>query len=378
MKNNSNVIDDSYPYFSDGDILTLLLKKIFNIQTWKITLSFVIIFNLPILFSAIANNVLFSTPTQVGLLNDYSFWFLQISSVPATVYFFFWLPKGIIRVLNGLIQNKSIRDISNNKDKFNDFVKEFDNSYTKWIWSIFSLFLIAVFMIFFSIPEQKNFVIWQTSGPFIFWYTILFWAFFFYIGLLAVIKVIITVFWFNRLFNRFEIDVRVLHPDGAGGLSPLGDFSVKIGYVIGVYGIASVSASLSESYITTTKFSGPILSNALILLIATYIILAPIVFFAPIGAARSAMRAAKNEFLLQVSNQFEIETKILKSLLSSDGDILKNKMEKIDQLKKIHKMATSFPVWPFNVQNIVRFFSSISSPFILGIFTKLIDIILKP
>jgi hypothetical protein len=106
-----------------------------------------------------------------------------------------------------------------------------------------------------------------------------------------------------------------------------------------------------------------------------YLILAPIVFFAPIGAARSAMKDAKNEFILQIADQFEIETNNLKLFLAFDSDKLGKSLVKIEQLQKIHDIATKFPVWPFSTNNLIRFISSISSPFVLGVLSIIIDVI---
>lgn len=375
MKKTHTASNVQMNLFTKGDPLTYLLKKKLKLPIWFIIISAIVLLNVPVIIAAKLNSILFSTSSRVGLLNDYSWWFLQLTSVPATVFYFFWLPDGILGVVIGLKNNKALMAEGNDDSDFDNFLEEFDRTYSHWAWVVSSSILIIIFMFFFSVPEQRTFVIWQTSSPFLFWYTIFFWAFFFFLGLLGVIRVIIAILWFNRLFKRFRVDVRVLHPDGAGGLSPLGEFSVKIGYLIGIYGVASVSATLSESYITTTKFAGPMLSNALIPLLLVYVILAPIVFFAPIGAARSAMKAAKNEFILQIADQFEIETRRLQSFLVSDSNELKKSLERIEQLQKIHSIATKFPVWPFNVENIIRFFSAISSPFVLGIISLVIDLV---
>ena len=74
-----------------------------------------------------------------------------------------------------------------------------------------------------------------------------------------------------------------------------------------------------------------------------------------------------------MADQFEIETAKLQSLLASDSDEIQKSLDKIEQIQKIHNIATKFPVWPFNTQNIVRFFSSISSPFILGVISIVIE-----
>ena len=102
-------------------------------------------------------------------------------------------------------------------------------------------------MWFGIIPEQRNFISWQTANNIVFWYHELFWYIAFSIGAVALLKVSITLYWFNRIFVEFKADVRVLHPDMAGGLSPLGNFSVKIGYMIGIFGFTFVMVIWSQS-----------------------------------------------------------------------------------------------------------------------------------
>jgi hypothetical protein len=361
--------------FTKGDFLTEILKGHLKLPNWLITISITLVLNIPILIASAINNALFSTTYRIGLLNDYSWCLHQFTSIPATIFYFFWLPDEISKVIKGLRQNKVLSIPKNEEDKFHKFLTQFDRAYSHRVWALGSFILVAAFMVLMAIPEHKTFITWETSGSFIFWYTTFFWAFFFFIGLLGVVRVIVITFWFNRLFKEFKIDVRVLHPDGAGGLSPLGEFSVKIGYLIGVYGLASVSVTLSESYVTTTKFSGPMLTNALIPLLIVYLILAPVVFFTPIGAARFAMKEAKRAFILQIADQFDLETTKLQTLFKSDSNELGSGLEKIEELQKIHAIATKFPVWPFNVENLLRFFSAISSPFVLGVVSLIFNFI---
>jgi hypothetical protein len=365
-------------YFVSGDPFTWLLKKRLRLRAMAIAFGGTILLQAPIAVVGLIDDLWVSTPNRVGLLGDYSWWIALVTFVPAIIYSFFWLPDGIGSVIVGLASNRAIglhKEGKDDKTASDDFINGFNSDYSNWIWALLSLVIMACFVFFLMLPEQRGFATWQTSGEFVFWYTIAFWGLLFFLGLLAVIRVVIVIIWFNRLFRQLNIDVRVLHPDGAGGLSPLGEFSVRIGYLIGLFGVSAVSVSLTQSYRLTLQFSGPMLSSALVILIVVYALLAPIVFFAPIGAARFAMKAAKYGFILQIADQFEIETTKIQSLLGSDSDEIRKRLEKIEQLQKIHDIANRFPVWPFNVQSIIRFFSAVSSPFVLAIISIVIDLV---
>lgn len=364
-------------YFVAGDPLTHLFRKRLKLGPGLATLIIVLVLNIPILIAAIINNAWNSTPTRVGILRDYSWWISNITSVPATIFFFFWLPDSIYEVINGLQKNKIISQTKSigESSGLEKFLTQFWKSYSNIAWLLISFVLVAMYMVLFSLPIQQAYKNWQTSGTFIFWYTVFYWLFVFVIGSLFITRGIISILWFNHLFKSFDINIRILHPDGAGGLSPLGKFSVKIGYLLGIYGIASVAATFSESYVLTTRFSGLIFSPALLPLLITYLVMAPIAFFAPIGAARAAMKKAKNNLLLEISDQLDSDKEKLLSLLHSKPAGLKQGIEKIEQIQKIHKIVSGFPVWPFNADNLVRFFTSVSSPVILGLLSLLLDVL---
>ena len=254
------------------------------------------------------------------------------------------------------------------------FLQSFGAGYQHWFWALVSFIGAAIFTFGIAAPAQATFKTWQTANGFIFWATILFWLAIFFMGTLSLIRAFLAIVWFNRLFREFEVDVKVLHPDGAGGLAPLGGFSVRVGYLIAVYGIAVVAAALSASYVSTGRFTGPMLTPSLTLLVILYLVLSPIIFFAPIGAARSSMRSAKNEALLRIALQFEIDNAELQRLISSRPARLEQALRKVQQLRSIHEMTSKFPVWPFNTQSLFRYFSAISSPFALGLLSLAIDL----
>jgi hypothetical protein len=358
--------------FYRGDPFTYLLKGKLKFNNWVSTILLTIILDAPLLIGIAMSNSFLSTPGRIGLLSDYNMLFFQFTSVPATIYFFLWLSDGIFEVISGLKKNKALVATD---EKVNEFINKFGKIYSNWLLVICSTLLIVVFEIFFAIPEHRTFLTWETSSHFVFGYTVFYWSFIFIMGLLLILRGFISLLFFNRLFKNFRIAVKVLHPDGSGGLSPLGTFSTRIGYLIGIYGIISVTTVLYQSYITTGTASGPLLTTDLLFLLIIYLVLAPVAFFAPIGAARSAMKTAKDEFILLISDQFEVETANIRKLISAETETLGKGLKKLGQLQALRKIVSSFPVWPFNVENLIRFFSAISSPFILAAISLIIDLI---
>jgi hypothetical protein len=227
------------------------------------------------------------------------------------------------------------------------------------------------------LPVHQRFKTWAQSSAFTFWYVEFFWFLLGFLVILGLIRYVVAIIWFNRLFNDYQVDVKILHPDGAGGLYPLGSFGVKVAYVIGAYGTAIVVNTMAQSYLLTGQYSGLSMNLPLGLIILGYVVLAPLVFFAPIGAAHSAMKNAKDEFVLQIAEQFETDLTKLRSLLSADSEELERNLGKLEQLRKLYRMSSQFPVWPFNTRNLVRFVTVVLSPLLIALVPSLIEALLR-
>ena len=364
--------------FVSGDPVSQLFNASWPVSRWKVVSTLVFGLNIPVVLIAGLNHALFDQGETTGFLHDYAWWIYQVSSVPVTILFFLWMPEGIQDVLMGLRRNRTVlppagRDES---EAFHEFITRFDRRYSQSLWVILCLVLVTLFMVIAVVPEHKTFKGWQTSGPILFWYHEAYWYLVFLLGTLIIVRVMISIYWFNRLFREFRVDVKVLHPDGAGGLAPLGAFSTKVGYLIGVYGVASLAAAWSHSaYLLKSYSLGPKIEPALVSMLVVYLIVAPLAFFAPIGSAHSAMKIAKDTFLLTLADQFEVDFLKVQAALASSSSELSTSIDKIEQLEKIHGLVSRFPVWPFNTANLVRFFSSILSPLLLALIPTIISLV---
>ena len=93
-----------------------------------------------------------------------------------------------------------------------------------------------------------------------------------------------------------------------------------------------------------------------------YFIFAPLVFIAPLWAAHDSMLKAKESAILNISSQFNNDLILTYKEISSNSKRLKDNIEKIEQLKKLHDLTTSFPVWPFDTETVRRFLLTMFSP----------------
>ena len=366
--------------FLTGDPITKFFRLKLNLRPLLSSIVLVSILLLPILILAFIFNYWQDSAERIGLMNDYEAWFYIFISIPAMFFYFFWLPMGINNVIQGLIDNKTLiipTDSEEHKDRFHQFILGFDKAYSRSIWAITSITLVTVYIILITAPELKTYQTWLNSEPIVYQYVLLFWILVFSIGLLFIIRVIISIVWLNNLLQEFPVDVRILHPDGAGGLSPLGEFSVKLGYLIGILGVTVVASTILSSYSMTGTFSGPIFTLNIIILTIVYFVMAPVAFFAPINSAHGVMKKAKYDFLLDISNQFESERERVQSLRTEDIKKYEDSFDKIFLLQKTFQFGRHFPVWPFNTDSLLRFFAAVTSPLVLAAVTTIINIVIK-
>lgn len=368
-----------YAQIFNCDPLTFMVRKKFKLPIWLVTILLIIILNLTLIIVANQSNSLYTVGSKTGLLFDYAWWVYQVTSVPAIILYYLWLPTGVLDVFLGLKNNKVLAtSLKPNKlsSNFDNFIQRFIKFYSHWAWILANAIAVFIFMLALTLPEFRHYNLWVNSGNTIFWVHGVFWYIIFSIGSLAVLKTLLSIYWFNKLFREFETDIRVLHPDKSGGLAVLGNFSVKIGYVIGIIGFTiAIDFWSHTSYVTRgVSFTN---QTSTILGIIGYIMFSPIVFFATIGTAHSAMQNAKNKSLLAISDQFEIDFYKIDSLLNKSAKELQDGMDKIEHLQKIHDLISKFPVWPFSVSNIIRFFSSTLSPIIFALLPYIVNAFLK-
>jgi hypothetical protein len=368
-------VPESIQLFYKADLLTFGIKKRLNISPLTAMILLYLFFNMVLLISAIHDNIVFSTVTRVGLLNDFGWWIISTLGFNATFYTFLWLPDGIVGTISGLIQNKTIGLPSSHKDgkeALDIYVRKFFKSYSNPLWYIIPS-ITAIPLLISIVPSHRKFIIWETASSFSFWFVIFLYMLFFFLFMTLLIRTVVAIVWFNKLFKDFDVDVRVLHPDHAGGLAPLSRFSTAIVYTIAIIAIANVFGDISEAVVTSKAYIDVVRQLYVLTFYIIYSIFSSLVFFAPLYVAHVAMKKAKNEFITEISDQFEIEISRTQNLLGGDNTKLKNSLSKLEELQKLHIIASKFPVWPYNTGNLAKFFGAIVSPFLITFISIVIE-----
>lgn len=408
IKNKDTYLDRNP--FLIADPLTNLLFGRLKLNLVTATVLVLVIPVLPIYILALINNLWVSpphdlvsvsfftyefskseySPNVIGLFFDIGWWWYQLISWPATIAFFFWMSLRIPSVIEELRQRGVILDSNSstdNEDSIATFTKKLASIYSHpWVL-IIALILLIAFMLLGYIPDQATYKVWTRSGKFIFWWTQLVHASMLYLMFVILLRGIITVHWFGRLFRRFETDVRILHPDGAGGLSPYGDLIAKTGYFLGIYGFTLIILIVETKYRETggvEPFFTFELDPVVIPMMILYFAAAPTLFFLLVRHPHGAMQKAKNDFLQQISEQLTADLTTIKKSLGAMGSTetdyigIKQTNENIEQLQKSYEVASDFPVWPIRTRNILNFFTSFLSPILVAILLFVIEKMILP
>jgi hypothetical protein len=169
--------------------------------------------------------------------------------------------------------------------------------------------------------------------------------------------------------------VRSLHPDRAGGFAPFGNLVAKAGYFIGIYGCTLVVLILEAPYRRSGGESFSLqVTREVLPMIVLYLPLAPSLFYLILRSGHIAMKRARDDHLLQISNEFNAKYSAVETVLNEcDSDTFVNGVERLDLLQQLHDATSHFPVWPIDTRNVTRFFTSWMVPVVIGVAIAVVE-----
>ena len=302
---------------------------------------------------------LFPSPDYTGLLVDY-FYFLTELLVPLVWGYYLWIYKAPYDVFSKLTQSNIIRlkhaDAADATTILRNVLPTraslglslvvgglyfYQGAKSSPVW--FNSDSLTLGFRSFAIIAPAAFAAWSIS-----------------------FRLIVNAQVFKRILK--EVDLHPLHPDNAGGLRPLGQYALRTTYLI-AFGGSMAALAEYVVYVVGESATAYFFHFAVLL----YLILAPLSFFAPLWAAHDAMSRAKDRLLEHIARQFKDDFSAAFNEIKGSSKSLKDNIEKIEQLQKLHHLAVSFPVWPFDSLTLRRFFLTISSPIATVVLSVLID-----
>jgi len=207
------------------------------------------------------------------------------------------------------------------------------------------------------------------------------------VGLYAALIQIILIYWvlnllwrgavlawgLHEFFNKRNFPVRIqpLHPDRCCGLRKIGDVAMLLNLTLFVLGIY-ISLKVVDKIVIQDSPLGADIGNPIML--GGYLILAPLLFFFPLGAAHRQMNDAREKFLEPVSQKCErLFSDLADASLDDKGLTAIQTFSALDTaIIRLHK---EIPVWPFDFRSLQAFVGTILIPILPIVLPFAIDLV---
>lgn len=196
------------------------------------------------------------------------------------------------------------------------------------------------------------------------------------LGLIAAVVQLVFGYWLANLAfragvcywglyelfgNRKKWNIRVitnpLHPDRCCGLGRIGELAMRFNIIIFIVGIY-VSLTVVDKILL--QKASPFADITVPLYLSGYALIAPLLFFLPLGSARQTMKRSKIDFLRPISNKCEQLASAGGADLTTESTQAVGAFFETDKLRlQLHK---EIPVWPFDFKSFMQFTGAIVLP----------------
>lgn len=277
-------------------------------------------------------------------------------TTPLLVGYYAWQPLTIQHLYDD-VESRSLGYSDAEAEQIVRLLRPLGYKVWTWIGAIFGV-IQAVFFYISLTNGPRN---WQNESFAITLLATLMTFLSFYAVFQTIIRQIIAMIGINNFFKLVRIEISPLHPDRAGGLKSLGQYSVTIGLGIGVIGLA-LGVSILRAGMQLEQLTGLFIVN-----IGLYLVLAPFFFFIPLLRAHQLMQNAKRKIMLEIAEQYESMFQGSLTKLKS-GEPVDKDLSQMESIRKMYTIADDSPEWPFNY----RMFSQFSAAALLPIFLPIV------
>jgi hypothetical protein len=298
-------------------------------------------------------------------------------NIPLIWLLYLWQPELVAKTMRSLQAQQVFVDAEN--DGLAAFTKAMKaNLDSYWVSALaaivaFGLVLVGTFVVF---PAESQ----QMPRP-LFWfydkyyYLLVFTpvrSLTFYVTAMVALRGVLTLIWFNLLFQRHKTRIHPMHPDQAGGLGALGSLGVQ-------YGLIAVALGALLALVTIDRIlhGSGWMHIDLLIGYALYVVLAPVSLISPLWSAHRAMTLYRDEVLRGISNEFE---RILTEKEPRDLDLgaLDSSKKRLDALRARYALVRdAYPTWPISTAAFRKFSITASLPLLTGAASIVLDLAAK-
>jgi hypothetical protein len=296
---------------------------------------------------------------------------LQIFIIfPAIFLIYQLVPHSIAELFNTLQSNGVIGQPRKHSQPYENFVRQMVSWVDNGWWTLTILLLVLTYALYRLLLQEP-----LSSSPVPYWMRVC--AIICYLPMMyatgiSVVRLLLALIFTNWLFSRFTLQIKPLHPDGAGGLGVMTPLLwISVGLML--WEAMLLLASFLSRSLFWLSFS------EMTLLAAIYVILTPALLIGWLIFPHRIMVRTRDELLQPLTDEYQ--RALLQSLSSNgyDTHTLVSGTRHLNALKQRYDLLhDTFPTWPLEFSTLNRIGVTIVLPLILPIITSLITLILHP
>lgn len=175
---------------------------------------------------------------------------------------------------------------------------------------------------------------------------------------MLILALVTNVRALNQILKRKKFNINPFHPDKAGGLNFLGNYSLKVAYLAAIFAIIIVifiyRYNEAEYYSQWVIFLG----------IPLYTVVSMGCFLLPLYSSHNGMKKAKGKLLNNISRQLQEAYLEAQNKLNENSETLSDDVDKIQQIRTLYDLTDRFPVWPFDVETKRKYLLAVLTPMV--------------
>jgi hypothetical protein len=297
----------------------------------------------------------------------------SLLAVPAVMYLYVWLPGSMAKLIPELVERGVIAGPKPGIDEpLGAFAERALERYDRQRWVVPAVLLILWYALvkFLALPSAASDAVrgqWLLDS--------IASAAVIYAATLTFFRMIDSIRVTNELFSRYELRVYPYHPDGAGGLSPVGRRITNLARVGAVASVATVFMNL----LAFQNGNDLLRSPETVFAVGSLLVIAPLIMWAWLREPHQAMLAARGEVLGEVCSIYD---RVARQPLAPGGDdaaITASVTAGTDLLEQLDRRAkevtATYPTWPVHTTELRTVSATVSAPLVAGIVGIVIKLI---
>ena len=327
----------------------------------------------PVIIAALEGN-LSNARLERDFVHDWGYWFQAILGPPLVVWSLVRFFGSLPRVVMGLWLAGSVRA---SRDEFNAF--------NAWATRLFARRFISLapavtalvttcLVVFVAIREPMTNWHYPDKGS---WGTVAGWASYavvyiaFYLLTFAVLRVLVTYRVLKRLFEH-DVHIQPLHPDGAGGLKPVGRLCMKLRAAAVAVGLCAVGIVMWN----TMTLAYPLYHPVNVVTMLAYVCGVTVAVFLPLHATHRRMAEARHEMLDAINREYETHSSGFLAALAGRESVDHDLLRQMESLHQMHRIAREMPVYPINMTIVYSFAMSLGLPIVIFVIQRYVGMFL--